>query len=75
MNVGTSYEEFLRRAEFIDSHLLFVRDTDGKDFGAYVSESWRMSKNKFFGTGETFLFKIVNGEAVAFKSTQLNQCY
>ena len=67
--LGTSYEEFLRRCEFADSHLIFIRDQDGADFGAFVSESWKMSKNKFFGTGETFLFKVQNGEAVTFKST------
>lgn len=56
--LGTSYEEFLRRTEFADSHIILIRDSEGFDFGAFVSESWKMSKNKFFGTGETFLFKV-----------------
>jgi len=54
---GVSMQTFYSTAEDVAPSLLIVQDTMGHVFGAYVSESWSRQKG-FYGTGETFLFKL-----------------
>ena len=43
-----------------DGLLLVVLDGDGHLFGAFIAEPWRQSYlGRYFGNGETFLFKMV----------------
>jgi hypothetical protein len=59
----------MRRTEKVDAHLIFIKDDGDNIFGAFVTESWRMSKSKFFGTGESFLFKVDGGELKVYPAT------
>ena len=54
---GISLRTLFRRVSDHSPTLLVVEDMDGSVFGAYASESWRIS-TKYYGTGETFVFKL-----------------
>lgn len=51
-----------------------IKTTDGDVFGAYCSSSWaerkfrddRGNRQTYFGTGETFLFKMGRDESVKY---------
>eukprot|EP00088_Acartia_fossae_P055676 TRINITY_DN6464_c2_g1_i2.p1 TRINITY_DN6464_c2_g1~~TRINITY_DN6464_c2_g1_i2.p1 ORF type:complete len:522 (-),score=102.22 TRINITY_DN6464_c2_g1_i2:950-2515(-) len=67
---GTSLRTFYNKCEYYEPTLLFVRTKDGDIFGAYCSSTWRERNEKderglrqlYFGTGETFLFKLLRGQ-------------
>jgi hypothetical protein len=54
---GVSMQTFYTKTDEINPSLLLVEDSMGGVFGAYVSEAWVKQKG-FYGTGETFLFKL-----------------
>uniref|UniRef100_A0A8C3GNS2 TBC/LysM-associated domain containing 2 n=1 Tax=Cairina moschata TaxID=8855 RepID=A0A8C3GNS2_CAIMO len=55
---GFSLRTLYRRAGPLSSPaLLLIRDTDAQAFGAFFATAIHMS-NKFYGTGETFLFSF-----------------
>ena len=41
--------------------LLAIRDSEGHRFGAFVSDSFRISE-KSFGCGESFVFRLRDGD-------------
>lgn len=57
VSVGTFYE----KCKNYKVTLLFVRDKHGWVFGGFCTETWRKS-NKFYGTGENFLFTFKDGD-------------
>ena len=59
------YRRLLFRVDKADQSLLIVRTIKGAIFGAYMSNSWRerkdfreRSKSKYFGTAESYVFKV-----------------
>jgi len=54
---GVSMQTFYSKTEEMSPTLLLVEDMEGEVFGAYLSEAWSRQKG-FYGTGETFLFKV-----------------
>jgi len=56
---GISLVTFLSKLRNKQTTLLVIRDGAGYVFGAYCSEAWKAdSKNKYYGTGESFLFNL-----------------
>lgn len=43
------------------AYVLVVKDTDGRIFGGFVSEGFKPSGGRFYGTGECFLWKSDGG--------------
>lgn len=60
---GISMQTLLRKAKGHAPTVLLVRDMSRHVFGAFCSESWRMSQ-RYFGTGETFVFRVEPNPAV-----------
>jgi len=58
-------QTFYSKTQEINPSLIIVEDTMGEVFGAYVSEAWSKQKG-FYGTGETFLFKLRPAEKRGF---------
>lgn len=62
---GTSLKTFFRKSDKLSPTVLVVRDEAGYIFGCYAPESWMTTgssnyqKNKYYGTGETFVFQLV----------------
>ena len=54
---GISMQTLLRKAKGHAPTVLLVRDMSKHVFGAFCSESWRVSQ-RYFGTGETFVFRV-----------------
>jgi len=54
---GVSMSTFYNKTRELQPTLLLCQDMNGGVFGAYLSESWVKQKG-FYGTGETFLFKL-----------------
>lgn len=54
---GISMQTLLRKCKDWAPTVLIVRDMEKHVFGAYCSESWKLS-SRYYGTGETFVFKI-----------------
>ena len=73
---GTSINTFYSKSQGKGSSLLVVKDDGGNVFGAYANEEFKYTPNKFYGTGETFLFSFFKSERVyCFLSTGENENY
>lgn len=70
---GCSLRTFYHRAERAGPTLLVVLDAQGHIFGGFASESWRTSR-RYFGTGETFLFKV-HPDFATFRWTRVNSLF
>ena len=63
---GISLSTFYTKSELYEPTILVVKTKTGEIFGAYCSTSWaernakdeRGQRQAYFGTGETFLFKL-----------------
>eukprot|EP00092_Neocalanus_flemingeri_P037875 GFUD01041228.1.p1 GENE.GFUD01041228.1~~GFUD01041228.1.p1 ORF type:complete len:554 (-),score=152.51 GFUD01041228.1:339-2000(-) len=70
---GVSLTTFFNRVDKYEPTIMVIRTTNKEVFGAYCSTSWgqRNQKNdkgmrmRYFGTGETFLFKFKEGSSFA----------
>ena len=72
---GTLLHTLYYRAEGIKNTILLVKTTDNEIFGAYISEDLKIH-NKFYGTGECFLFTFFKTERIhVFPSTGINEYY
>lgn len=60
---GISMQTLLRKAKGHAPTVLLIRDMSRSVFGAFCSESWRVSQ-RYFGTGETFVFRVHPDPAV-----------
>ncbi|GMS93768.1 hypothetical protein PENTCL1PPCAC_15943, partial [Pristionchus entomophagus] len=68
-NDGTSFTSLWSKVDHVDQTLFIIRTTKGEVFGAYCSSSWaerndslERAKSKYFGTGESFVFRVNGGE-------------
>eukprot|EP00887_Chlorella_sp_A99_P007982 scaffold12.g7982.t1 len=61
---GISMQTLLRNARGRAPTVLVVRDLRRHVFGSYCSEAWRLDK-RYFGTGESFVFRLAPGPPVA----------
>jgi len=72
---GVSLTTFFNRVDKYEPNILVIRNTNKEVFGAYCSTSWGQRNMKddqglrmrYFGTGETFLFKFKDGSNTATK--------
>ena len=54
---GTSMKTFYRRNKDWLATVIVIKDTNGNVFGGYASSTWAPHES-YFGTGESFLFKL-----------------
>jgi TLD len=54
---GISYTTFYANVKDRDNTVILIKDTKGKVFGAYCSESWRKAMH-FYGFGDSFVFNF-----------------
>jgi len=72
---GVSLTTFFNRVDKYEPSILVIRNINKEVFGAYCSTSWGQRNMKddqglrmrYFGTGETFLFKFKDGSNTATK--------
>jgi len=71
---GASFVQLWTRIDAAERSLLLIRATTGAIFGAYVSSSWserndqsERSRSKYFGTGESFVWKISDGKLMVYR--------
>ncbi|GMT05015.1 hypothetical protein PENTCL1PPCAC_27189, partial [Pristionchus entomophagus] len=62
---GASFTHLWSKVDEADQTLIIIRTARGEVFGAYCSSSWaerndrrERTKSKYFGTGESFVFKV-----------------
>jgi len=55
---GQSFSTFLSSVARCGPSIVVVQSEHGDIFGGYASQSWRVRRRGFFGTGECFLFRI-----------------
>ncbi|GMT31307.1 hypothetical protein PFISCL1PPCAC_22604, partial [Pristionchus fissidentatus] len=62
---GASFTHLWSKVDEADQTLIIIRSSRGEIFGAYCSSSWaerndrrERTKSKYFGTGESFVFKV-----------------
>jgi len=68
---GVSLTTFFNRVDKYEPTIMVIKNTNKEVFGAYCSSSWAQRNCKddkglrmrYFGTGETFLFKFKEGSA------------
>lgn len=53
---GSSINTLLTNVENRSPLIIVVKDLEGMVFGAYLSDYLRPTLNKFYGSGETFVF-------------------
>jgi len=71
---GTSLKTFYHKSENFEPTILLIKTTKGDIFGAYCSTAWttrnekddRGMRQRYFGTGESFLFKFAGEEMEKF---------
>ena len=61
---GVSMGTFFQQSKDWRYTLMVIKDTNGWVFGGFTSETWRKS-NKFYGTGESFLYTLKDGNETA----------
>jgi hypothetical protein len=54
---GVSMQTFYNNLKQRDNTLMLIRDECDRIFGAFCCEAWKIS-NKFYGTGESFVFSF-----------------
>jgi len=55
--------------------IMALKSSDGEIFGAFLSEAFDPSKQRFYGTPECFLWKADQYQFKKFKATNLNQYF
>ncbi|XP_011668260.1 MTOR-associated protein MEAK7 [Strongylocentrotus purpuratus] len=70
---GSSFSTFLAHIQNKGPTVLVVRDTDGKVFGGFGSESWHLGPN-FIGNTHCFLFSLTSDLGV-YETTAHNDHY
>jgi hypothetical protein len=55
--------------------LLAVQDTEGTLFGAFASDEWRSNGDRYYGSGECFLFTFKGGEFAKYSWTRKNSYF
>mmetsp|Transcript_357 Transcript_357/g.1196 ORF Transcript_357/g.1196 Transcript_357/m.1196 type:complete len:207 (-) Transcript_357:248-868(-) len=58
-NGNKSGRDFLKTARRKSRTLLVVEDCRGNVFGAFVSSPWKKLPHRFYGSGESFLFRAL----------------
>jgi hypothetical protein len=72
---GVYLKTFYAKAENVKNSILIIKDDNQCVFGAYISEELH-PQDKFYGTGETFLFTFYKAERIrCFQSSGLNDYY
>lgn len=69
---GSSLQTLLRQVCDRSPLILIIKDVDSYVYGAYLSESLRMNKGQFYGSGETFLYTF---EVIHVMHMQEQKCY
>ena len=49
---------FYNALQNTDDCVILIQDENDAVFGAYTEEAWQMGKLKFYGNGQTFVFKF-----------------
>jgi hypothetical protein len=57
MSLSAMYRNLARKAKG-SSCIMFVRDTKKHVFGVYTNEEWKNKGDKYYGSGESFMFKF-----------------
>ncbi|ORX42995.1 TLD-domain-containing protein [Piromyces finnis] len=71
---GISLNTLYKNVENAGPLILAIRDTENNVFGAYVSESFHVSKG-FYGTRECFLWKYVKGGLKMYPTSGYNEYF
>ncbi|BAM40320.1 uncharacterized protein TOT_020000579 [Theileria orientalis strain Shintoku] len=70
---GVSYHTFYRNLENKENCIIVIEDLKGGVFGAFTPQI--RYNLRFYGSGETFVFKFEAGDLKIFKSQGKNRCY
>lgn len=67
--------KFMEKIKVEEITLVVIKDDQGNKFGTMQFEHW-WPRTKFYGTGESFVFKFTsNNQVKAFLGTGNNQMY
>ena len=69
---GVSMQTFYHRTKGHKPTILVVQELNGNIFGAFASEEWHIDAKDYFGTGESFLYKIDEKGPAVFRWTGVN---
>uniref|UniRef100_A0A3B0MM85 Oxidation resistance protein 1 n=1 Tax=Theileria annulata TaxID=5874 RepID=A0A3B0MM85_THEAN len=70
---GVSYHTFYKNLENKDNCIIVIEDSKGGVFGAFTPQI--RYNLRFYGSGETFVFKFQKGNLKVFKSQGKNRCF
>eukprot|EP00924_Labyrinthula_sp_SR-Ha-C_P015468 maker-scaffold_4-snap-gene-0.9-mRNA-1 protein AED:0.00 eAED:0.00 QI:78/1/1/1/1/1/3/118/497 len=60
---GLNLDTFYTAVEDEDDTVVLIETTKGEIFGAFMTEAWKKnSRGKYYGTGESFVFKFCNNK-------------
>ena len=60
---GTAFQTFYSQVEEQENTVIIIKDENDEIFGCFNAEQWRPT-NKFYGNGQSFLFKFDQSGAV-----------
>merc|ERR1711957_266843 len=65
---GASFVSLLQHIRGSRHTLLALETTEGEVFGSFTSSTWRNNGESYFGSGESFLWKMKNDRKTVCKS-------
>ncbi|EAX90913.1 TLD family protein [Trichomonas vaginalis G3] len=71
---GCSYNTFFEKTERYEPVLLALKTNTNEIVGAFASRGLKKSKN-YYGSGESFVFKFVEGDLIAFHWSKKNEYF
>lgn len=72
---GAAMHSIFERCKGYQYSLLCLMDTDGVVFGGMASEEWRDRKDRYFGSGESFLFSFKGDRFAKYTWTRANSYF
>jgi len=72
---GAAMHSIFERCKGHRYSLLCLMDSDGVVFGGMASEEWKDRKDRYFGSGESFLFSFKGDKFVKFTWTRSNSYF
>lgn len=72
---GTAMHTIFERCKDHPYSLLCVVDNDGVVFGGMATEEWRDQKDRYFGSGESFLFSFKSNKFAKYTWTRNNSYF
>ena len=72
---GADFNTFFRKVRGVEFTVLIAHTVKNEMFGGFADAEWKPSKDTYYGSGESFIFKIKDDLVTIYPWTQLNSFF